>query len=93
MNAATTLKATLLLAVVCLLSSQVSCRHSDDGVSQLEPQREAAQEYMPSEESAKSNLFKYILNAYHRVAAENDRLREEYAQLGSVIKFLTEGKR
>ena len=37
-------------------------------------------------------IFRLILNAYHRVTAENERLREEYDQLGSVVKYLTEGK-
>jgi len=78
------------MGIVCLMSKgQVSCRHlSEDTIAQSE----ANQEFLAADEPTKSNLLKYLLNAYHRVAAENDRLKEEYAQLGSVVKFLTEGK-
>lgn len=81
--------------VFCFLDSQVLGRHisTDDFTMNNEESHESGsvQNYLAmGTDEERNSIFKYILNAYQKVAADNNRLREEYAQLGSVVKFLTD---
>lgn len=93
----TTTKVILVIMVFCFLDSQVLGRHisTDDFTMNNEESHESGsvQNYLAmGTDEERNSIFKYILNAYQKVAADNNRLREEYAQLGSVVKFLTDSK-
>lgn len=82
----------LMLAVLCVMSASVTCRlHARDFEVEKTPERIEEDYYENVVSEDKTNLFKYIVDAYYKIANENSRLKEKYLELSAFVKFITEG--
>ena len=91
-------KSLMIVAVMCVLSVSVTCRlHAPTRDFNIDRTRESKtadidEDYYENVvQDEKTNIFKYILDAYYKMADENNRLKEKYSQLSAFVKFLTEG--